>query len=111
AAADRPEEIGLVVSVDAPHGAVRSHDLGRDEVVDGEPVLAHEIADTATQRDATEADGAGVAEADAEAVRARGGRELDRGPAGLGPRRPRRDVDLDAPHVVQVEDDPALRED
>ena len=73
-------------------------------------MLAHEIADTAAQRDASEADGAGVTEADAEAVRAGGSRELDRGRAGLGPRRLLRDVDLDAPHVLQVEHDPAVRE-
>ena len=68
AAADRPEEVGLVVGVDARAPAVGGHDLGGEQVVDRQAVLAHEIADAAAERDAADADRAGVAEADGEAM-------------------------------------------
>ena len=82
---------GWCVGVDVQQLAVGGHDLGGEQAVDGQPVLADQVADAAAQRDAADADRAGVAEADGEAMRADGGRELGGGQAGLGPgRAPRR---------------------
>ena len=75
--------------------AVGGHDLGREQVVDGQAVLAHEVADAAAERDPADADRAGVAEADGQAVLAERRGELRRGQAGLGPRRPAVDVDVE----------------
>ena len=47
AAAQRPEQVGVVVGVDAQDLAVRRHDLGGEQVVDRHPVLADEEADAA----------------------------------------------------------------
>jgi hypothetical protein len=45
AAAQRPEKIGMLVLGGAHEFAVRRHDVGAEEVVDGEAVLAHQPAD------------------------------------------------------------------
>ena len=108
AAADRPEQVRVRVGVGAHELAVRGHDVGREQVVDREPVLAHEVADAAAEGEAADADGAGVAEADAEPVlRGRDG-DLAGRRAGLGPGRARVGVDLDGLQQREVENDPAL---
>ncbi len=58
------------------HLAVGRHDLGREQAVDGEPVLAHEVADPAAGRDPAEPDRAGVAEPGREAELRGGDRVL-----------------------------------
>ena len=52
AAADRPEQVGLVVGVDDVHLAVRGHDLDPEQVVDREAVAPDEVADPAAEREA-----------------------------------------------------------
>ena len=71
AAADRPEQVRIVLGVDAEELAVGGHDLGGEQVVDREAVLADEVADAAAERDPADPDRAGVAEPDRQAVRAR----------------------------------------
>ena len=71
AAADRPEQVGLGLGVDATELAVGGHDLGREQVVDGQAVLANQVPDAAAERDPADPDRAGVAEPGREAVRAR----------------------------------------
>jgi len=66
-----PEQVGVVVGRRPDDVALRGDDLGLQEVVDGEPVVAHQPAEAATQAEAADA---GVAH-DA----ARGGQ-----PVGLG---------------------------
>ena len=75
------------VGVGAHQLAVRGHDVGREQVVDREPVLAHEVADAAAEGKAADADRARVAEADAEPVRRRRDGDLAGRRAGLGPGR------------------------
>ena len=108
AAADRPEEVGVVLGVDVQELAVGGHDLGREQVVDGHAVLAHEEADAAAQRDPADADRAGVAEPGREAVLAGRRRVLARGQAGLGPGGAPLGVDLERAQGGEVEDDAAL---
>jgi hypothetical protein len=109
AAADRPEQVGMVLAVDRHALAIRGHDLGREQVVDGQPELADEVADPATERDPADPDGSRVAEPDDKPVLTDRLGHLRRGEAGLGPCRPSLDIDLEALHVREVEDDPALR--
>src|SRR5262249_13789954 len=63
-AANRPEEIRLLVGVDVPQFAVRRHELGREQAVDCQSVLAHEEADAAAERQAADAHRRAVAQRD-----------------------------------------------
>ena len=105
---DRPEQVRLVLGVDVVDLTIGRHDLRRDDVVDGQAVLAHEVADATAGDDAADADRTGIAEADDEAVLAGRGVDLGRREAGLGGRRLRRGVDVDRLEPAQVEDDAAL---
>ena len=53
---------GASLRVDAEQLAVRGHDVGGEQVVDREPVLADEIADAAAEGDPADPDRAGVPE-------------------------------------------------
>ena len=108
AAAQGPEEIGVVVGVHAQELTVGGHDVGGEQVVDREAVLAREEADTAGQRDPADPDRARVAEPGREAVRAGRGGVLARGQPGLGPGRASLGIDLECAHRGEIEDDPAL---
>ena len=108
AAADRPEQVGVPLGVDLQHPAVGGHDLGRQELVDRHPVLADEEADAAAERDAADADRAGVAEAGGEPVRAGGGGVLARGQAAAGPGGAAREVDVELAQAANVEHDAAV---
>ena len=52
AAAQRPEQLGVLARADLDHLAARQHELKGDEVVAGEAVLAGEPADPAAERQA-----------------------------------------------------------
>ncbi len=108
AAADRPEQVGFVLGVDAVELAVRRHDLRGQQAVDREAVLADEVAHAASERDPPDPHRPRVAEPDPQAVRVGGVRELERGEAGLRPRRSSLGVDLDRSQVGEVDHDPAV---
>ena len=108
AAADRPEEVGLVLGIDRPQPAVRRDDVGTDEVVDRQPELPDQVPDPAAGRDPADPDRAGVAEPDRQAVLVRRPGNLDRGQAGARPRRLRARVDLDRVQLAEVDDEPAV---
>ena len=71
AAADRPEEVRVALVVDLQDPAVGEDDLGGEQVVDRQALLADEMPDAAAGRQPAETDGARVAEADGQAVRGR----------------------------------------
>ena len=54
APADGPEQVRVRLLVDAEHLAVSGHDVGGEQAVDGEAVLAGEVADAAAEGDPTE---------------------------------------------------------
>ncbi len=108
AAAERPEQVRVLLGVDAQELAVRRDDLGGEQVVDGHAVLARQEADAAGERDAADADGAGVAEAGREPVLARRDGVVAGGQAGPGPGGALLGVDLEAAEVGEVEHDAAL---
>src|SRR5690606_3397417 len=68
ATADRPEQVRLVRGVDRQQPPVRGYDLGRQQRVDGEAVLARQVSHATPQRDAADAYRPGVAEADDEVL-------------------------------------------
>ena len=108
AAADRPEQVRVVLGVDAEQLAVRGHDLGGQQVVDREAVFADEVAHATAKRDPADPDRAGVAEPGREAVGIGRDRVRGRGQARLGPCGPALHVDLERLHVPEVEHDPAV---
>lgn len=90
--------------------AVRGHHLGGQQAVDGEAVLANEVANAATQSDPPDPDRTGVAEPGRQAVGASRSRvfscgqvRLDLGGAPLG-------IDVQRPHVRKIEHDPPARD-
>ena len=107
APADRPEEVGVRLGVHAEDLAVGGDDLGGEEVVDREAVLAHEISDASAEREPADPDRAGVAERRREAMLRCGVGVPARREPCLGPRRAALDVDLQTVQVAKVEDDPA----
>jgi len=108
AAADRPEQVRMRLGIDAQEPTVRGHDLGREQVVDREAVLADEVADAAAQRDPADSDRARIAESGREPVRRGRRRVLARGQARLGPRGAVGGIDLERPQLGEIEHDPAL---
>jgi hypothetical protein len=108
AAAQSPEEVGVLGLTRLEEVALGGDHVGGDEVVDREPLLSMEPADPAAER---EAGHAGVAD------EAAGGREtellglaVELAPenAGLDARRARLRVDADSFHWPQVDDDAAV---
>ena len=109
AAADRPEEVWLAVVVDLEDAAVGGHDLGAEEVVDREPVLAHEVAHPAAEREPADPDRGGVAEADGQSVRRRRDCHLAGGQAARRPAPPaRRRRSRESPRPVRSRTIPQL---
>ena len=108
AAAQRPEQLRLGLRVDAAQPPVGGDDLRREQVVDRQPVLAHEEADAAGERDAADADGAGVAEARREPVLARCDGERAGGEARARPGRAPGGVQLERAQRREVDHDAAV---
>ena len=94
-----------MLGIDALELAVGGHDVSRQQGVDGQAVLADEIADAAAERDPADPDGTGVPEARRQAVGRGGRRVLHRGQSGLGPGRPTLDIDVERLHVAQIQHD------
>ena len=110
AAADAPEQIGVVVLAGGDELALRSHDVHGEEVVDRRAVLAHQPADPAAERQARDP-GVGDDAADGgEPEELRLAVELAPQHARLGARRPRCRVDSNALHRRQVDHEPAVAE-
>ena len=104
AAADRPEELGLVVAVGADEASVGGHELDGRDAVRGQAVAAREPAEAAAERVADHADvrrGAGEAR---EAVLGRGEGDLLPQHAGLGARGLGLRVDLEPAHAARADE-------
>ena len=108
AAAQRPEQVGVIVGRRADDLALGGDHLDLREVVDGEPVLAHEPADAAAQADTADAGMADDAARGSETVRLR--RMVDISPQGaaLDECRALDRIDRDGAHRRQVDHDPAV---
>ena len=99
----RPEQVGVRIGVDREHLAGRGDELDLAQRVDREALHAHEPPDAAAEREPAHADVAGVARADAKAVRARAaatspmGTAADRDEAVI--------ADVDGRELGEVDDD------
>ena len=103
-AAQRPEQVGVLVLAGHQELAVGGHDIGRDQVVARQPVAAGQVADAAAQGEPTDAGrgddpaGGGQPEGVGRGV------EVPPGGAAFGSCRPGRRVDAHLPHARQVDD-------
>jgi hypothetical protein len=107
-ASQRPEQVGVIARRRPQDLAVGGDHLGLHEVVDREPVLAHEPADAAAQGDAADAGVAHDATRGRQTVRL--GLVVDISPQGtaLDEGRPLDRIDRDGAHRRQVDHDPAV---
>ena len=108
AAAQRPEQVRVVVGVDAAQPPVGGHDLDRQHAVGGQAVLAAEPADAAAEAVADHADVGRGAGQRGEAVLGGGLGDLEPQRAGGDAGAARLGVDLDAAHARGAEQDRVL---
>src|SRR3954447_2049234 len=108
AAAQRPEQLGLVVAVAAHEAAVGGDELDRDDAVRREAVPAREPAQAAAERVADDADVGGGARQRGEAVLGRRAGDLGPRDAGAGASAAAGDVDLDVAQRRRLDEDRAL---
>ena len=105
AAADRPEQVGVLGRARVRARSVRQDDLGLEHVVDREPVPAAQIADPAAEREAADAGRADDAARRRHADRVGGRVNLPPGRPALDPNGAGVGVDLDAAHRPEVDHD------
>jgi hypothetical protein len=103
-APQRPEEIGVLRRAGLLELAVGRHHVGGDQVVDGEPVLAHQPAQAAAQRQPADPRVGDGAAGRGEPERLRLMIELAPEHAALRPGRAGGRVHVDALHRGQVDD-------
>ena len=105
AAAQRPEQVGMIVGGGVDPGAVGKDDVGPDEVVDRQPHAARQVPEPAAEREPADAGRGDDPRGHDDAVL--GGRAVDLAPRGAAAdtHGVRTRVDDDVVHVGQVDDD------
>ena len=103
AALQRPEEVGVGRLGHVDDVAVGGHELGGQQVVGREPVLGHQPAEPAAQRETGDPGRGDRAARDGEAVLGGGVVELGPGEPGLRAHRPPGGIDVDALHLGEVD--------
>ena len=102
-AAQAPEQLGVLLAVGAHHITGRGDDLGRDQVVAGEPELGGQVADPAAESKAGDSGGADHAARGDQAVGLGGGVEVRPRGAALRDGEPSLGIDFDGAHPGQVD--------
>ena len=103
AAANGPEEVFVLRCADGKVIAVGVHDVGGDDIVATQAVLAHEPADAAAQREAADAGGRDDAAGGGKPEFLTFAIEFSPGGAALGERGLPAGVDLDLSHQGEVD--------
>ncbi len=107
-AAQRPEQVGVLVGGHGAHLAVDGDHLHAAQAVDRQPVQAGEVADAAAERQPGDAHAAGVAERDRQPMGDERGRDLARGEAGAGRDDARVRIDVQAAQRAKIDDQHAI---
>ena len=105
AAADRPEQVGVLLGARTRLCSVGEHDVGLEQIVDRQAVAPRQVADPAAERQPADAGGRDEATWRREAVRVRGLVDLTPGAATADSDGARLGVHLDRPQQGQVRDD------
>ena len=108
AAANGPEQVGLLVLARAQDLAFGGDELDRDEIVEREAILAHQPAQPAAEGEPGDARAGNHAARDRQAVQLRLAIELAPGDAALRPHRSVLGIDVNALHRRQVDHHPAI---
>ncbi len=107
-AADGPEQVLVLGRARLPELPVGGDDVDREQVVDREPVLAAEMPDPAVQRQPSDAGRRDDAARYGEPEQLRLAVEVAPSGAALDADGPGLRVDVDAPHVREVDHEPAV---
>ena len=107
-AAQRPEQVGVLALRRGHDPPVGEHDLRLEQVVDGEPVLARQVAVAAAQREAADPGRRDDPGRRGQTVLVRRGVDAAPGGAALHADRPRARIDHDLVHRGQVDDQPVV---
>ena len=108
ATAESPEEVAIGVLARGDDLAGRQHHLGRQQVVDGHPVFAHQPRDPAPERETRDPGGGDDAARGREPEGARGTVELADRDAPLRPDRGSARIDVDPLHQREVDHQPTV---
>ena len=108
AAAQAPEQVGVVGGARRQQAAVGGDDVGRQEIVDDETALAHQPAETAPEREAGNPRRRDLTPGRGQAERLRLVIEIAPRHAGLRRHRAPLPIDPDALHRRQVDHEPAV---
>jgi hypothetical protein len=95
----RPEEVRARLGVHAQEFALGGDDLSSQQTIYGKTVLSHEETGAPSERDASDTDRSGIAEARRKAVSAHRSRVFARGQTRLGPRSACFHVDFEPLHL------------
>ena len=105
AAADGPEQVGILVGAGAHLLAARQNDLGLEQVVDREPALAGQMAEAAAKGEAADAGRGDDPARRREPVLVRRSVHLAPGAAAADPNRARLRIDLDVAQQREIDHD------
>ena len=108
AAAQRPEQVRVLLRARGDETAVGEHHVGLEQIVDGQPVLARQVAGPAAERQASDAGGRDDAEWDRQAEGMRRVVDIARRAARPDPNGAGRRVDPYPFHHRQVDDQPVV---
>jgi hypothetical protein len=108
AAPQRPQQVGVLVRAGAHQLSVGGHELGGEQVVAGEPVLALEPARAAAQREPGHAGRGDAASGGGELVGLAGAVDVGPGRTAADAGDSPRGVDLDGVQAAQVDDEAAV---
>ena len=108
AAAQAPEQVGMVGRAGRHQSTVGEDDVGLEEVVDGQAVLTRQVPDAATEGESGDAGGRDDAEGYGETVGMSGVVDVAGGAAGGDAHGSVLDVDADPAHPGQVDDQPVV---
>ena len=103
AAAQPPEKLGVDAGAGAHQAPIRRHQVSRQQVIDGQPVFAHQPAYPAPQGKTGDSGGRNQPTGSGQASRLGGRIELAPGQAWLSGHRARRSIDFDAFHHRQID--------
>ena len=103
AAAQRPEEVGVLALAGRDEAAIGQDDVGLEQVVDRQAVLAREVPGAAAEGEARDAGGRDDAEGHGQAERVGGVVDVARRAAGIDPHGAARRIDAHALHQREVD--------
>src|SRR5262245_9108860 len=108
ASTDRPKQVGMRIGVRVDELAVGGHDVGREQIVDRQTVLADEVADASSESQTTDPDRPRIPEGRCQTMLRGDFRVVAGCDASAYPGRATFDVDFEQVQAAEIQDDPAF---